>query len=91
MHGTESCGGVHRVAPQTWYNLAMCIMRYRDDVIPEEEFPTHVLNDSSVEHATLLAKQKVLRCGIHNLMFLEHFYWWYFDSKYKLQKTGFFH
>ena len=80
---------MHRVAPQSWFNTAMCIMVYRDDDIPEEDYATHILNPNDATHVEILERQKVTRCGLHDFAFPEHFYWRYFDEKSKLQKYGF--
>ena len=80
---------MHPVAPQSWINTALCIMVYRDDDIPEEVFVTQVLDANVADHADILERQKVNRCGMYDLGFPEHFYWRYFDEKIKLQKEGF--
>ena len=72
---------IHRVAPQSRFNMSLCIMQYRDDDIPGEEFLTHISDEEDPEHAAILQRQKVMRCGIHNFLFPEHFYWRYFDVK----------
>ena len=48
-----------------------------------------MLDATDEESAAILKRQKVTRCGLHNLTFPEHFFWRYFDEKIKLQKEGF--
>ena len=60
---------MHRVAPQSWFNTALCIVAYRDDDIPEEDFVTHILNTNVAAHADILERQKVTRCGMYDLGF----------------------
>ncbi|MFM7979001.1 MAG: hypothetical protein ACKPKO_06755, partial [Candidatus Fonsibacter sp.] len=64
-------------------------MFYRNDDIPDETYPTHVLDSGDPEHAEILQRQKITRSGLYNLASLEHFYWRYFDEKLKKQTTGF--
>ena len=80
---------MHHIAPQSWFNIAMNIMLYRDDHIPEEEFETHTLDPRDANHVAILAQQTVERCGVMGLVFPEHFYWRYFDYKLKAQAWGF--
>ena len=58
---------IHRVAPQTYFNMSLCIMRYRDDDIPEEEFATLVLDEEEPQHVDILQRQKVMRCGFQQV------------------------
>ncbi|MFM7982411.1 MAG: hypothetical protein ACKPKO_24130, partial [Candidatus Fonsibacter sp.] len=80
---------LHRVTPQSWFNTALCMMLYCLDNIPEETYPVHILDERDPEHAEILQKQSVFRCGLYRIAFLEHFYWRYFDDKLKQQTSGF--
>jgi len=80
---------LHRVTPQSWFNTALCMMLYRSDNIPEETYPVHILDERDPEHAEILQKQSVFRCGLYHIAFPEHFYCRYFDDKLKQQTSGF--
>ncbi|MFM7978585.1 MAG: hypothetical protein ACKPKO_04650, partial [Candidatus Fonsibacter sp.] len=60
---------LHRVTPESWFTTALCMMLYRLDNIPEDIYPVHILDERDPEHAEILQKQSVFRCGLYRIVF----------------------
>ena len=59
---------IHKVAPQSWFNLYWVAYLYMNEDFPEEEYMTHTLKDEDPNHAQIARKQQVFRRGPHNYL-----------------------